>query len=78
MAKLIKKYKIDDEWTPNNAKMINEMFAEIYANIQAKDFDIVSAKPADSNGRNGEIRIDKTNNKLYIKYGDAWKEASLT
>jgi len=78
MAKLIKKYKIEETWTPNNAKMLNEMLTEIYNNMQARDFDTVKKKPHDSEGVNGEIKIDETNKKLYVKSGSAWKGADLT
>lgn len=74
----IKKYKLPDSWDSNTARIIEEMFNDLFAETQSKYFEQVTTKPDDSAGKNGEIRIDKKGNKLYVKYGDTWHEVALT
>ncbi len=55
-------------------------FEEIWDNAQTIDHDVESAKPSDTEGRDGEIRLGLVGGvyKLYAKIGGAWKEATLT
>ena len=78
MGKLIKSHKVPLEWNETTAKIIEDMFVELFNNVQSKYVNEVSAKPKDTEGFNGEIRSDATNGKIYIKQNGAWKEATLS
>lgn len=74
----IKKHKVPETWNATTAAIIDNMFADLFEQQQSKYFDIVTAKPSDETGKNGEIKVDKTANKLYVKYEGEWHEVALT
>lgn len=75
---LMKRFKITEKWDANTAAAIDQMFDELYREVESKYKPTVEAKPDNTIGNNSEIRIDETNNKLYVKIKGTWKEASLS
>jgi len=74
----IKKYKIPLDWSETTARILNDTLDEIIRETQNKHFDIVSSKPSNESGINGEIRVDEANNKIYVKINGTWRETTLT
>jgi hypothetical protein len=75
---MIKKHKIPTAWDETTSRIVNDLFEDLYREAQSKYLSEVSAKPKDTEGRNGEMRSDIANGKVYIKQNGAWKEITLS
>jgi hypothetical protein len=72
---LRKQIKVPAEY---DAVEMQKTFDSILENVQEKSFSMRESPPSNKDGRNGEIRIDEENSKIYVKIKGAWKSASLT
>lgn len=66
----IKRLKVPQEYDPVVLEML---FNDLFSLFQTRYFDFVSEKPADSDGKDGEIRLDASNGKIYARMNGSWE-----
>lgn len=73
MDNLKKNINIPTTYDPTAFK---KLFEQLVDGTQSKYLSEVESVPKDSDGKNNEMRIEKTTGKLYIKIGGTWKAFS--
>lgn len=73
----IKNFKVPEVWNAETAKIIENMFETLYNETQNKYHTIINETPKTTEGKNGEIKIDEKNSRLYVKLKGVWKSVLL-
>ena len=75
---LIKRTKVPEKWDAETAKIIEQHLSNLYASAAPKYSEIVTAKPNDKTGQNGQHVVDSVAGKVYWKINGQWKEIKLS
>ena len=75
MSDLKKTIKLPDTYDPVKMQKIVDSMID---GTQSKYLSSVTAIPNKTDGQNGEMRVDHSNSKVYVKINGAWKSITTT